>query len=116
MEESQSTKGSEVSCRARQKFGAWEIKPRKLKNLCLYGLLRRVHTRKNIDQEKNCQVSKKICETHSLLANTVPALVNSQEEPSPTGREMAQFLLTSTDYSVLGSLSLWITSHMKQMT
>ena len=106
VEESQSTTGSELSCRARQKFCAQEIKPRKLKNLRLCDLLSSEHTRKNTDQEKNHQIVK-IREAHSVLANTWPALVNSQEEPSPTGRETAQFLLTSTDCSVQGSHNLW---------
>lgn len=47
IEASQSTKGSELNCRARQRFGAHKIKPRKVKNLCLYGLIRTVHTRKH---------------------------------------------------------------------
>lgn len=66
-------------------FGTQEILPRKQKNLCLYDLPRSAHTRKNIDQEKNHQIVKKIHETYSVLANTLSALLNSQEEPSPTG-------------------------------
>lgn len=81
MEESWPGKGSAELGRS---WVSREIKPRKLKKLYLYDLLRSTHT-KNADVEKNCQIVKKTSETHSMLANAPPALVNSQEEPSPTG-------------------------------
>lgn len=89
----------EFSYRARQKFGVWEIRPNKLKVSVLiwFAYECNAHTSKNIGQKR---ISQEVTEKELnalVLANKPSALVNWQEEPSPTGWAMAQFLLTSAD-------------------